>query len=83
MKNSNDTNGNRTCDLPACIAGPQPGAPPGDPLYEAYCMHKTCDQSGVGLIPQGFKLLCIHPSHIMSLKMATCWPKHVARSLDI
>jgi len=27
-KNSNDTIGNRTCDLPACSAVPQPTAPP-------------------------------------------------------
>jgi hypothetical protein len=26
MKNANDTNGNRTCDLPACSAVPQPTA---------------------------------------------------------
>jgi hypothetical protein len=28
MKNANDTIGNRTGDLPACIAVPQPTAPP-------------------------------------------------------
>ena len=28
MKNSNDTIGNQTCDLPACSAVPQPTAPP-------------------------------------------------------
>ena len=28
MKNSNGTIGNRTRDLPACIAVPQPSAPP-------------------------------------------------------
>ena len=28
MKNSNDTMGNRTRDLPACSAVPQPTAPP-------------------------------------------------------
>ena len=28
MKNSNDTIGNRTCDLPTCSALPQPTAPP-------------------------------------------------------
>jgi hypothetical protein len=28
MKNSNDTNGNRIRDLPACRAVPQPTAPP-------------------------------------------------------
>jgi len=28
MGNSNDSVGNRTCDLPACSAVPQPTAPP-------------------------------------------------------
>ena len=28
MKNSNDAIGNRTCDIPACSAVPQPTAPP-------------------------------------------------------
>ena len=32
MKNSNDTIGNRTRDLPACSAVPQPTAPPRAPL---------------------------------------------------
>jgi hypothetical protein len=31
MKNSNDTIGNRTCDLPVCSTVPQPTAPPRDP----------------------------------------------------
>jgi len=31
MKNSNDTIENRTRDLPACSAVPQPTAPPRDP----------------------------------------------------
>jgi hypothetical protein len=31
MKNSNDNIGNRTCDLPACSAVPQPTAPPRAP----------------------------------------------------
>ena len=33
MKNSNDTIGNRTRDLPTCGAVPQPTAPPRAPLY--------------------------------------------------
>ena len=33
MKNSNDAIGNRTCDLPACSAEPQPSAPPRAPFY--------------------------------------------------
>jgi len=35
MKNSNDTIGNRTRDLPACSAVPQPTAPPRAPLAGA------------------------------------------------
>ena len=31
IKNSNDTIGNRTCDLPACSAVPQPTGPPRTP----------------------------------------------------
>ena len=38
MKNSNDTIGNRTRDLPACSAVPQPTAPPRTPgLYSMRC----------------------------------------------
>ena len=37
MKNSNDTIGNRTRDLPACSAVPQPTAPPRTPLYTVHC----------------------------------------------
>jgi hypothetical protein len=33
MKNSNDTTGNRTRDLPASNAVPQPNAPPRAPRY--------------------------------------------------
>ena len=32
MKNSNNTVGNRTRDIPACSAVPQPNAPPRVPL---------------------------------------------------
>jgi hypothetical protein len=38
MKNSSNTIGNRTCDLPACSAVPQPTVPPRAP-----CMH-ICKQ---------------------------------------
>jgi hypothetical protein len=34
MKNSNDTIGNRTCDLPARSAVPQATAPPGAPTVK-------------------------------------------------
>jgi glutamine amidotransferase PdxT len=36
MKNSNDTIGNRTRDLPACSAVPQPTAPPRAPVIEKW-----------------------------------------------
>ena len=36
MKNSNDAIGNRTRDLPACSAVPQPTAPLRAPLYYEY-----------------------------------------------
>jgi hypothetical protein len=37
MKNSSDTNGNRTRDLPTCSAVPQPTAPPRTPyIREMY-----------------------------------------------
>jgi len=36
MKNSNDTIGNRTRDLPTCSAVPQPTALPGVPLHQEY-----------------------------------------------
>jgi hypothetical protein len=35
MKNSNDTIGNRTRDLPACCAVPQPTAPPRSPMQKS------------------------------------------------
>ena len=36
MKNFNDTIGNRTRDLPACSAVPQPTAPPRAPIHREY-----------------------------------------------
>ena len=39
MKNSNETPGNRTRDLPACSAVPQPTAPPRAP-YERDAVDK-------------------------------------------
>jgi hypothetical protein len=38
MKNSSDTVGNRTCDLPICSTVPQPTAPPRAPFV---CMEVT------------------------------------------
>jgi hypothetical protein len=36
MKNSGDTIGNRTRDLPACSTVPQPTSPPRTPVYKIY-----------------------------------------------
>jgi hypothetical protein len=47
MKNSNDTIGNRTRDIPACRAVPQPIAPPRAP-----CMYvRTCVCTYVCIYP--------------------------------
>ena len=40
MKNSNDTIGNRNHDLPACIAVPQPTAPPRAPAWNVVVQGK-------------------------------------------
>jgi len=39
MKTSNDTLGNRTHDLSACSAVPQPTAPPLSPLQDYACLY--------------------------------------------
>jgi hypothetical protein len=39
MKNSSDTVGNRTRDIPACSAVPQPSTPPRNP--RAPCLYKS------------------------------------------
>jgi len=39
IKNFNNTIGNRTHDLPACSAAPQPTAPPRAPLQECTCLY--------------------------------------------
>ena len=38
MKTSNDTIGNRTCDLPTCIAVPEPTAPPATTSTTTYLL---------------------------------------------
>jgi hypothetical protein len=40
MKNSGDTNGNRTRDFPACSTVPKPTAPPLTPLFNVG-IHET------------------------------------------
>ena len=42
MKNSNDTMGNRTRDLPACSAVPQPTAPPRAPTFTDMTVLNLC-----------------------------------------
>ena len=53
MKNSNDTIGNRTRDLPACSAEPQPTAPPRAPQY--YKVNKNGGEHGEGEMEDGNK----------------------------
>ena len=54
MKNSNDTIGHRTRDLPTCSAVPQPTAPPRTPsllvVYVSVCSINT----GIYLIGMGY-----------------------------
>jgi len=50
MKNSNDTIGNRTRDLPTCSAVPQPTAPP-----RASSEAIDCIKFVSGLVNNGFK----------------------------
>jgi hypothetical protein len=52
MKNSNDAIGDRTRDLPACSAVPQPTAPPRAPLGLVCTFSKTRERkyyNGLGL----------------------------------
>jgi hypothetical protein len=58
MKNCNDTIGNRTRDLPACSAVPQPTAPPRTPFTESYETEKNimCGQKAdIFNVALGFK----------------------------
>jgi len=48
MKNSNDTIGNRTRDLPTCNAVPQPTALPRAPLGELTLFKSWSSKLGVG-----------------------------------
>jgi len=49
MKNSNATIGNRTCDLPACSAVPQPTAPPRAPIVPVTNLNKYLQYGKVEL----------------------------------
>ena len=52
MKNSNDTIGNRTRDLPACSAVPQPTAPlrtPAKAIKQIILTHPVYSDSAVGM----------------------------------
>ena len=59
VKNSNDSIGNRTRDLPACNAVPQPTAPPRGP---------TCGNTGV------IHTHTHTHTHEYSFIQTTCWP---------
>jgi len=59
MKNSNDTIGNRTSDLPACSAVPQPPAPPAAcPLFTVcnYTLHFHVHSFFLKLLNQKYTL---------------------------
>ena len=56
LKNSNDTIGNRTSDLPACSAVPQPTAPPRAPF-------KLCTVIYFIRRPYTFHSLQLHSTH--------------------
>jgi len=58
IKNSNDTVGNRTRDLPACSAMPQPIPPPRAPTLK-------------GVI-EFYVLLTVHPCTILQINPARC-----------
>jgi len=61
MKNSNDTIGNRTRDLPACSALPQPTASPRASIV--YCVFNNIKVNG------GRKVTCaVHVGHWVQLQ---------------
>ena len=49
VKNSSDTIGNRTCDIPACSAVPQPTAPPRAAGHTWMLTLKLHERRGVGI----------------------------------
>jgi len=55
MKNSNDTIGNRTRDLPAYSAVPQPTAPPGAPYFTQAITYLNC---AIWLVMNIFVTIC-------------------------
>ena len=59
MKNSNDTIGNRTRDLPACGAVPQPTAPPRVPRYFGINLNSVKTESAD-------LSLCLLKDHLMN-----------------
>ena len=61
MKNSCDTIGNPTRDLPACSAVPQPTAPPRAPLSQQICSKKFNETFG-NRINVCHKAICIEGS---------------------
>jgi len=68
MKNSNDTMGNRTRDLPACSAVFQPTAPPRGPtsaVVRVNCM-KICRVGGVSSRKAFSNVHLIHVSGIQT-----------------
>jgi len=60
MKNSNDTIGNRTRDLPACCAVPQPTAPPRTTLLFNFAFEYDIRRSQVDLKLNGTHRLLVY-----------------------
>jgi hypothetical protein len=73
MKNSIDTIGNQTRDLPACSAVPQPSAPPHVPAPSNYSGQWTVTRSWI----QGGLFLHLQPVHIMRERPVKADP-HIA-----
>ena len=70
MKNSNDTIGKRTRDLPACSALSQPTAPPLDPqITQTYT--KLCRRSGWEIWQK------VIPARIVAVTTSAVTPKHI------
>ena len=77
MKNSNDPVGNRTRDLPACSAVPEPTAPPRAPSISGL-IHKKIMGMGIGL---SRRLLCPRKKFgpVISVFVRSQWPRGLRR----
>jgi len=72
MKKSNDTIGNRTRNLPACIAVPQPTAPPRAPVYFSLHFNNSDEKQAAVNIP-----------NLSNLHQMPCEGQDVAKPSDL